>query len=88
MPERDFHTATYIEGKVVVFGGRCKLTNIALTRFNNDLLLLLPADIIAPDFSNQDIYDTAFYEYLLSKYNAEWTMTWGLHEYHIHSLRR
>lgn len=88
MPERDFHTATYIEGKVVVFGGRCKLTNIALTQFNNDLLLLLPADIIAPDFSNQDIYDTAFYEYLLSKYNAEWTMTRGLHEYHIHSLRR
>ncbi|XP_003391324.2 PREDICTED: kelch domain-containing protein 3-like [Amphimedon queenslandica] len=46
-PERDFHTATHVERKVIVFGGR--------------------SDIIAPDFSNQDIFDTAFYEYLLDE---------------------
>ena len=23
-PERDFHTATHVERKVIVFGGRCK----------------------------------------------------------------
>ena len=73
--QRDFHCAVCLKDRVVIFGGRCELTSnisiisstiyIVYINVSLSLSLSISADLSAPHFSNRDIYDSSFYQYLL-----------------------
>ena len=47
IPGRDFHTATLVDGKIVIFGGRCKyVMTCALQKF-----LFLKFKVMKPDMT-------------------------------------